>query len=483
MNPAQNPPRYSEDFLQVCASVREGLLARIGFGAAVCGFIGSVMSWPIAGILFGCWALGAIWEAVAFAYFSTRMESPWAEWQMLASVFFTMSATSVPILLCAMQLNAGLALLSGIYVGTNVIVLCIMFGRFRRLLIASTFPCWLAVLLSAIYLGHHYFELGETVLAIGMIVLPLGSTLMGVTLVIALRTRDRQLEGLIEEARVQKAHAEAQAEEAKRQRREAQKAKQAADDANAAKSDFLASMSHEIRTPMNGIIGMTDLLMNSGLTDAQKQFGRIIQSSGENLLVIINDILDFAKLEAREIELHPTWFNVEELAHTVMSLVGTKSEADRVRIEYWVDPTLPKSLYGDDLRLRQILLNLASNAVKFTESGYVRLTVQRDPSASTPTQTGLIFNMEDSGIGIPEEKIGRMFEKFSQADTGTTRLYGGTGLGLAICRELAELLNGQIAATSKPGVGSTFRLKLALAHAAPKEESNPSAGALSASGR
>ncbi|MGJ8560716.1 MAG: ATP-binding protein [Litorimonas sp.] len=454
---------YSEDFVEVCASVQSGLAGRIGLGAGTCAVIGALSSWWVASIIFACWCLGSVWEAFAFKRFATRLNSRIAEAHMLIAVFANMAVTAAPIVVCIAEKELGLAIAAGFYASATTLFLIILFGRYRSLLIAAVTPCAIAVLIATVVLAFYYFQRDDLFLAVAMFFLPICYGLIGLLPHLTLRHRDRQLETLVAEALAQQELAEEQKEEAEQQRREAQKAKRDADDANAAKSDFLASMSHEIRTPMNGIIGMNELMMQSGLTEAQKQFSRIIQTSGENLLVIINDILDFAKLEAREVELHLEWFSLSELVQTVATLVSAKTKPNKVRIEYWIDPSIPDMLFADAVRLRQVLTNLARNSVKFTDQGYIRLIVKPSRKASDVAQTCLSFSVEDTGIGIKPEKISTMFEKFSQADTGTTRTYGGTGLGLAICKELVTLLSGNISATSQPGVGSTFTFDVPLA--------------------
>lgn len=453
---------YSDDFVEVCESVQTGVAGRVGIGAATCAVIGALSSWQIAVIIFACWCVGSVWEAFAFKRFATRLNSRSAEAHMLIAVFANMAVTAAPIIVCIAEKELGLAIAAGFYASATTLFLIILFGRYRSLLIAAVSPCAIAVVIATVTLALYYLRQDEIFLAMAMFFLPICYGMIGLLPHLTLRHRDRQLEVLLEDAEQQRELAERQREDAEQQRLEAQAAKRAADDANAAKSDFLASMSHEIRTPMNGIIGMNELMMQSGLTEAQKQFSRIIQTSGENLLVIINDILDFAKLEAREVSLHPEWFSISELVQTVATLVSAKSAPDKVRIEFWIDPTIPDALFADAVRLRQILTNLAGNAVKFTDQGYVRLVVRQMPDASETTQTRLNFSVEDTGIGISPDKIGKMFEKFSQADTGTTRNYGGTGLGLAICKELVTLLSGHISATSMPGSGSTFSFVVPL---------------------
>ena len=238
------------------------------------------------------------------------------------------------------------------------------------------------------------------------------------------------------------------------------RAKEAAVAANRAKGEFLAIVSHEIRNPVSGVIGIASLLEDTPLTTEQRDYVNLIRTSGDSLLFLLNDILDFSKIEAGKIELENAPFSPRTCVQDVVAFFAPKAAASRLSLEHRIAPDVPPTVIGDVYRLRQILINLVGNAIKFTRLGGVTVLVEAEPCPADAGRVRLHFTVVDTGIGISAEQARALFQPFAQADASTARNYGGTGLGLIICKRLTELMGGTIAVESTPGLGSRFRFSI-----------------------
>jgi two-component system sensor histidine kinase BarA len=252
--------------------------------------------------------------------------------------------------------------------------------------------------------------------------------------------------------------------------RELEKALRTAEEVTRMKSLFLANISHEIRTPLNGVVGMTELLLTTPLNPEQREYGVTLRESAESLLAILNDILDFSKFEAGHLKVESVPMLPRDIAGSVMALLLPRAQQKRLELTLEIDPAIPDQVLSDPIRVRQLLTNLIGNAIKFTDTGSVGVSIEQTMVEGLPV---LLFAVTDTGIGITAEQQEHVFLSFTQADQSTTRRYGGTGLGLTICKQLAEAMGGAIGVESTSGKGSRFWFTLPCVEAAPGADGTP----------
>ncbi len=277
---------------------------------------------------------------------------------------------------------------------------------------------------------------------------------------------NQMIEALATSRRQVREHQEQLEQKIRERTKELEQSTERAEAASKAKGEFLANMSHELRTPLNGVLGMIDIVLDSELSDAQRGDLETAKESSVSLLGLVNDILDLAKIEAGKMSLEKVRFSPREIVDGCCKILAPKARQKGLGFALAVQPDVPQHLSGDPLRLHQVLVNLVGNAIKYTQQGYVILRASSRP-ASTPGSVELRFDVLDTGIGVPRDKLSLIFENFMQADTCITRQYGGTGLGLAICRQLVEMHGGHIWADSEVGRGSAFHFVVELQEAAP----------------
>lgn len=420
--------------------------------------IALTLSAKIAVIVAFIMLLGLIIERAGCCIPSANLSKLDVERRLKVSTLIGAASFALPIPVLVQNLSVASGFVAASYGGAALILQVIGYSRDRTLTLYATVPHALGLMLAGISIARHYLnELNLTAAILFFVVSPIFIALIA-RIYHELSIRDQELTKLVRTLSAEK-------QSAVRLMHEAQEQRLRAEAANIAKTNFLATMSHEVRTPMNGIIGLSDLMASTHEDDGVRRSSVIIRDSAENLLTIMEDVLDFSKLDAGKLQLESRPFSLPDLFEKVSGLVQPMIDSSKVRFSSHIGNGVPERFIADERRLRQVVLNLLGNAAKFTHEGAIMLNAIRLENETSGENVMIRISVADTGIGMDPTNIDQMFERFTQASSGTTREYGGVGLGLAICKEIVKLMGGEIKAQSEFGKGSIFYVDLSLKQA------------------